>query len=466
MACMGALLVPSRVLASKPVGAQSLSQAQLNGRNPAGHCERAARAARMRSCRHRVIEPGTRAKLAAAATKPGHPLFLVDRHRGIPASFPLGKDERWRSCKDPKPADLADLVCLPPPYTNRWTALRRLAWEGSTVRSAGTHGRRQAGPRMRKTHDGLPVGDLGFRALLDAALKEAGAELLVTSAYRPFAIQRDIFEDHVRREMAKGHSRSVAVVASATYSAQPGHSEHQLGTTADLTYRRPDGELSGFGGFMAHDMHRAWPMQWLRANAHRFGIVQTYRHDRVESSQYVWEPWHWRFVGVQAADAMHACDLGLSEFMSLLHRLPEPPPFAHMDEVAAVAGAIAADVAGEPLVAGRPIAVRPGRTITLGWWVTNLGAKQWDGVHVAPLWFDRGLARPPQAPWEESVSECVPVWSATFLQRSFRAPKTPGGYQGHWMVSTLSGEPIGVFAIDLVVIAGSEPPSAGPPRAP
>lgn len=67
-------------------------------------------------------------------------------------------------------------------------------------------------------------------------------------------------------------------------AAPPGYSEHQLGTALDLNVKFPS---------------REWT--WLDQNAHRFGFVMSYRGTQVTRTGYAFEPWHWRYVGVDLA---------------------------------------------------------------------------------------------------------------------------------------------------------------------
>ena len=72
---------------------------------------------------------------------------------------------------------------------------------------------------------------------------------------------------------------------------------------------------------------------WIRANAHRFGIVTTYQPRRVHVHQYKPEPWHLRFVGVEAADVMHACNLSTEELLAYRYRFGALPKYADLDLV-------------------------------------------------------------------------------------------------------------------------------------
>ena len=79
-----------------------------------------------------------------------------------------------------------------------------------------------------------------------------------------------------------------------SFSADQGYSEHQLGTALDLITTGTGGQLEGFDNTGAY--------QWLQNNAYRYGFVLSYPKD---NPFYVFEPWHWRFVGVKLATNLH-----------------------------------------------------------------------------------------------------------------------------------------------------------------
>lgn len=78
------------------------------------------------------------------------------------------------------------------------------------------------------------------------------------------------------------------------FSADQGYSEHQLGTTVDFTTPSVGDILKGFEKTKAYD--------WLTSNAHRFGFTLSYPKN---NTYYQFEPWHWRFIGVQLAAKIH-----------------------------------------------------------------------------------------------------------------------------------------------------------------
>lgn len=125
---------------------------------------------------------------------------------------------------------------------------------------------------------------LHLKNLLDAA-KADGIKLYVKSAYRSFDNQ-------------KATKSSYTVVYGAgtanSFSADQGYSEHQIGTATDFITSGLNGQLTGFDNTEAY--------KWMTNNAYRFGFTLSYPKN---NSYYVYEPWHWRFVGVKLSTYLH-----------------------------------------------------------------------------------------------------------------------------------------------------------------
>ena len=144
--------------------------------------------------------------------------------------------------------------------------------------------------RLKKINDRYILdgkGDQYFHAraidqledmLADA--RRADIDLKVVSAYGSFDEQTDL----------KGQYTQVYGTGANTFSADQGYSEHQLGTTIDLTVDSVGGTYASFADTEAY--------QWLLDNAHKYGFILSYPHD---NTFYVFEPWHWRFVGEDLA---------------------------------------------------------------------------------------------------------------------------------------------------------------------
>lgn len=119
--------------------------------------------------------------------------------------------------------------------------------------------------------------------LFDEAQSD-GVDLKIASAYRSFAEQKSL----------KSTYTVLYGSGANTFSADQGYSEHQLGTTIDFTTDALGGSLTGFENSEAYT--------WLIENAHRYGFVLSYPKD---NAYYIFEPWHWRFVGEDLARDLH-----------------------------------------------------------------------------------------------------------------------------------------------------------------
>ncbi len=113
---------------------------------------------------------------------------------------------------------------------------------------------------------------------------EDGITLKVVSGYRSFAEQKSL----------KSSYTVLYGSGANTFSADQGYSEHQLGTTVDITTPTIGGTYTSFADTEAY--------AWLLEHAHRYGFVLSYPKD---NAYYVFEPWHWRFVGEDLADDLY-----------------------------------------------------------------------------------------------------------------------------------------------------------------
>ncbi len=122
---------------------------------------------------------------------------------------------------------------------------------------------------------------LPFLEKMIARAKRAGIDLKVVSAYRSFDMQTDLKNSYLQTYGSGANA----------FSADQGYSEHQLGTTVDLTNPTTAGTYLSFENTDAY--------KWLQRNAYRYGFVLSYPKD---NDFYIFEPWHWRFVGTELAE--------------------------------------------------------------------------------------------------------------------------------------------------------------------
>ncbi|NCU28320.1 MAG: hypothetical protein EOM85_01455 [Candidatus Moranbacteria bacterium] len=115
--------------------------------------------------------------------------------------------------------------------------------------------------------------------MISAASKE-GIKIKATSAYRSYEHQKTLYNN----ALIDNPRAKIAV-------AKPGHSEHQLGTTVDLS-----GLSIGYSSATS-SFDNTKEEIWLRDNAYKYGFIMSYPYDKVNVTGYMYEPWHYRYLG-------------------------------------------------------------------------------------------------------------------------------------------------------------------------
>ncbi len=115
--------------------------------------------------------------------------------------------------------------------------------------------------------------------------KDSGPDisLIAASGYRSYEKQVSVYSSYVARD---------GQAEADTFSARPGYSEHQTGLAIDFS--PIDDAFADTAQFT-----------WLQNNAYKYGFVLRYPNNKTDITGYVYEPWHWRYVGVEVATDMH-----------------------------------------------------------------------------------------------------------------------------------------------------------------
>ena len=133
--------------------------------------------------------------------------------------------------------------------------------------------------------------------------------IYVTSAYRSYKYQENLYWGYVNDHMNnEGLTEEEAMEKASTYSARPGESEHQTGLCIDFSSK-------SLGGKLNENFEKLEAFEWLSKNAHKYGFILRYPKDKTEVTKYDYEPWHYRFVGRQAATDMYYWDMCLEEYI-------------------------------------------------------------------------------------------------------------------------------------------------------
>jgi D-alanyl-D-alanine carboxypeptidase len=145
-----------------------------------------------------------------------------------------------------------------------------------------------------------------------ADMQAAGLQPVIISGYRSYAAQAI-----ARQKWAAEEPERVNIL-----SAPPGFSEHQLGTVVD--FGSPElAEIVGQEDIEFHTyFYKTSEGAWLLENAYKYGFTLSYPFEATEITGFFYEPWHYRYVGVEMATRLHDLGISLTE-----HQLAaEPPP--------------------------------------------------------------------------------------------------------------------------------------------
>lgn len=133
------------------------------------------------------------------------------------------------------------------------------------------------------------------------AAKEEGLPVYLSSGYRSYSEQQILFQNMVNREGSEE--------AASKIVAKPGTSEHQTGLSCDITdiYRNPK----------THDLEETPTYIWMSQHCHEYGFIVRYPSDKSSITGIIYEPWHFRYVGIEAATYIMENNLCLEEFIEL-----------------------------------------------------------------------------------------------------------------------------------------------------
>ncbi len=127
------------------------------------------------------------------------------------------------------------------------------------------------------------------------------------SCYRSYSYQENLYNRYKNDEKKKYPNLSDAEIEAIvdTYSARPGTSDHQLGMTIDFSP-------------IEYEYEDTKAFKYMKDNAHKFGFILRYPEGKEHITGYSYEPWHWRFVGREAATFIYENNLTLEEYMALV----------------------------------------------------------------------------------------------------------------------------------------------------
>ncbi len=143
--------------------------------------------------------------------------------------------------------------------------------------------------------------------MIEAANKE-GLYPVVCSAYRTKEKQASLHTNKINEYLNYGYSYENAVIEASKWVAPPGTSEHQLGLALDL--------ISQTYQVLNQEQEQTPEQQWLMANSYKYGFILRYPSSKSEVTGINYEPWHYRYVGKEAAKIIYEEKICFEEYIS------------------------------------------------------------------------------------------------------------------------------------------------------
>ena len=141
-----------------------------------------------------------------------------------------------------------------------------------------------------------PEAARAFRAMVDGA-KAEGVTLRSVSAYRSYKTQKNTYNRYLKQ-----YKQSTV----DTFSARPGHSEHQTGLALDINVASSRAHFENTAAFA-----------WLKAHCAEYGFILRYDQGKEAITGYRFEPWHYRYVGVETAKVIMEQGISYEEYLAL-----------------------------------------------------------------------------------------------------------------------------------------------------
>lgn len=140
-----------------------------------------------------------------------------------------------------------------------------------------------------------------LQAMFDAA-RNAGIYPIIVSGYRTAEYQQSLMDDKIEEYEMQGYSASQAQKLAEEQVASPGTSEHQLGIAVDIN---ADPEKS-----TSDEVY-----EWLHQNSYKYGFIIRYPSEKADITGTIYEPWHYRYVGEEAATDIYTQGICLEEYL-------------------------------------------------------------------------------------------------------------------------------------------------------
>lgn len=164
-------------------------------------------------------------------------------------------------------------------------------------------------PQLKELEEGLSLDsriiDAAEEMLADA--KKAGLHIDICSAYRSVERQEQVFGESMKERVKDGMSYWDAFNETSLNVAVPGTSEHALGLALDL--------ISNQYTELDERQEKTAEAKWLKENCHKYGFILRYPPEKTNITGIIYEPWHYRYVGVEDATEIMKLGITLEEYL-------------------------------------------------------------------------------------------------------------------------------------------------------
>lgn len=146
--------------------------------------------------------------------------------------------------------------------------------------------------------------------------KQGVSSLVLISGYRPYEYQLNLFNKKVEKLVKDGLSNLDATYKASTIVAIPGTSEHQTGLAIDISNTSLAKEEDPLIERFEETEHGIW----LNLHAQEYGFILRYPKDKIDITNISYEPWHYRYVGIDHAKKIKQAGICLEEYITCLNR--------------------------------------------------------------------------------------------------------------------------------------------------
>lgn len=165
-------------------------------------------------------------------------------------------------------------------------------------------------PPLAKLENGMEFDERAINQLnaMMADARAQGLSPLICSAYRTIGRQEVLYINQVDKQRKRGLNQETAEEEAKKRVAYPSTSEHNLGLAVDIVAQSYQ--------LFNSKQEETKEMQWLIENCSNYGFILRYPKDKVEITGIIYEPWHFRYVGVEAAKEIMERGLCLEEYIT------------------------------------------------------------------------------------------------------------------------------------------------------